>query len=304
MALASSRAPDRAGDRHRAARLAGADRPRSSRCVEAVERRRRAPPARRPPPGPTSSAGRPGFRRLPGAGSRRQRRRLRPGRPRDRRGGSRWPSHRAVEPRPAGDRPGSRRGRCSAPRSTSSPATGDGAPCTGGSPRRPAPTTRWRPPSAWPARARAAPDAAAAARRESPRPADPGLPGRASTRRRGWASTTGPSPATPSRAAGTWTRCEPGGRAVVRRRAASGCTSATAVWPGSAGRRSTPTTTPPWARSTSSPSTPTVHGPGLGRALTLAGLRPLAAGASPSGCSTSTATTPRRTRCTSRRGCP
>ena len=89
-------------------------------------------------------------------------------------------------------------------------------------------------------------------------PSRPARFGPVSTSRRGWRSTTGPSTGTPSRAAGTSTPSrareaqpwfDPAGFLAPR--------AWTAASPGSAGPRSTATTTRRWARSMSSPSTPT-----------------------------------------------
>ena len=104
----------------------------------------------------------------------------------------------------------------------------------------------------------ALPDAPTAAARRAHATWSPGRSGPARTRRRGSAVNNRAFARAPR--AG---RLGPGHDRRPRRRSrgstrpASSCTSATAGWPASAGRRCTRTTTRSWARSTSSPSTPT-----------------------------------------------
>ncbi len=91
--------------------------------------------------------------------------------------------------------------------------------------------------------------------------------------RRGWPSTTGPSPPTPSRAAGRpTTLAQREARAVVRPRPASSSTSATAGSPRSAGRSCTHDELPVLGEIYVIAVHPDFQGLGLGRQLTLAGL--------------------------------
>ena len=216
----------------------------------------------------------------PGAGRRWERRgRRRPGRPdgRRRRGRhcSRPPSAYAAE-HGGGDGPllgvhGRRRPRRRGGRASVSASNGPAASC--GSPSR----------------------SAASVRPAGPPAGGPAVPAR---RRRGGVArgrTTGPSPTTPSRAAGTWRRCRRARPSRGSTRPASCSTrTATAGWPGRAGPRCTGTSTPPLGEIYVISRRPRLRTGGASAGpSTVAGLDWLASlGLSPRACSTSTGPTP------------
>ena len=180
----------------------------------------------------------------------------------------------------------------SRPPSTSSPATA-AARCTGGcSTPTDADDDAGRPAGLTPA-ATLLPDAPAAADRPRRRRRDPPVRARATTRRPGSRSTTGPSPATPSRAAGRSTRCASASASRGSTRTGSCSTSATAGWPRSAGRSCTPTHDPRARRDLRDRRRSRLPGP---RARPPADARrprlDRRAAASTSACSTSTPPTP------------